>query len=105
MVIVHPMKEIMCKRQWAALGQGSSNGGIETGAPRGVERLRKKARYTSKKPEKHTSGAKAHVDFARLMPGINPRPTARKTYFCERSILGLPDQSPAYRSREFFRGP
>ena len=92
MVIVHPMKEIMCKRQWASLGQGSSHGGIETGAPRGLKRLRKKARSTSKKPEKHTSGAKAHVDFARLMPGINPRPTARKTYFRERSIHGLPHE-------------
>ena len=98
MVIVHPMKEIMCKRQWASLGQGISHGGIETGAPRGLKRLRKKARSTSKKPEKHTSGAKAHDDFARLMPGINPRPTARKTYFRERSI-------PGYRTNEFFRGP
>ena len=31
MVIVHLMKEIMCKRQWATLGQGISHGGIETG--------------------------------------------------------------------------
>ena len=43
-------------------------------------RLRKKARYASEKPEKHTSGAKADVDFARLMPGINPRHTARGSF-------------------------
>ena len=36
MVIVHPMKEIMCKRQWGGRqGQRISHGGIETGAPRG----------------------------------------------------------------------
>ena len=81
MVIVHPMKEIMCKKQWATLGQGSSHGGIETGASLELlKRLRKKARSTSKRPEKHTSVAKAHAYFARLMPGINPRPTDRGSF-------------------------
>jgi len=32
------------------------------------------------KPEKHTSGAEAHVDFIGFMPGINPRPTARMSF-------------------------
>jgi cell division protein FtsQ len=32
---------------------------------------------TSKQPEKHASGAKAPVDSAGFMPGINPRPTTR----------------------------
>ena len=38
MVIVHPMKEIMCKRQWGGRqGQGISYGGIETGRATGAK--------------------------------------------------------------------
>jgi len=31
-------------------------------------------------PEEHTSGAKAHVDLMSLIPGMNPRPTARMSF-------------------------
>jgi hypothetical protein len=31
--------------------------------------------------ERHSSGAKAHLDSMRLIPGINPLPTARKSFF------------------------
>ena len=58
-----------------------------------LNRVRKKARYASKKPEEHTSGPKGPL--IRLgLPGINPRPTG--------SILGLPDKSPAYRTKDIF---
>jgi hypothetical protein len=43
--------------------------------------LREKARFQAKCPEKHTAGAKALIDFIGLMPGINPRPTARQGFF------------------------
>jgi hypothetical protein len=32
-------------------------------------------------PEKYTSGAEAGVDCIGLVPGINPRPTARMKFF------------------------
>ncbi len=35
---------------------------------------------SSEVPQKHTSGAKARVDIASLIPGMNPRPTAPKTF-------------------------
>ncbi len=35
---------------------------------------------------RHASGAEARADFARLLPGINPRPTARGSLFRVRSI-------------------
>ena len=31
-------------------------------------------------PRKHTSGPKGRVDLARLIPGMNPRPTARTNF-------------------------
>ena len=110
MVIVHPMKEIMCKRQWGSRqGQGISHDDIETGAPRELKRLRKKVRMQAKGPKSIPQGLKAR-SFGLGCAGdkspicqINPRPAAREIYSCERSIPGLPDQSPAYRSREFFR--
>jgi hypothetical protein len=37
--------------------------------------------FSGKMPEKHASGAKARVDSIGLMPGINPRPTARQEFF------------------------
>jgi hypothetical protein len=30
--------------------------------------------------EKHTSGAKARIDSIGFMPGMNPRPTARRSF-------------------------
>jgi Bacterial transcriptional regulator len=29
---------------------------------------------------KHTSGAKAHIDYIALTPGINPRPTPKQSF-------------------------
>jgi hypothetical protein len=46
----------------------------------GVKEAAEKGRSSSKKAEKHTSGAKARVDSIGLMPGINPRPTARMSF-------------------------
>jgi hypothetical protein len=47
-------------------------------------------------PEKHTSGAKARMDFIGLMPGINPRPTARLSFSAACEVV--PFQSCALRS-------
>jgi hypothetical protein len=33
-----------------------------------------------KNGKKHTSGAKARVDFAAFLPGMNPWPTARRSF-------------------------
>ncbi len=54
-------------------------------------------------PKKHTSGAKAHVDSALVMPGINPRPTVRTSFSAAdkgpRKLSGLNARTdvPAYR--------
>jgi hypothetical protein len=58
---------------------------------------------------KHTSGAKARVDSADLMPGINPWPTTRAVFPqpVKPALIPLPfagDKSPAYRPNEFLRG-
>ncbi|MGA2349035.1 MAG: hypothetical protein ABSF70_01265 [Terracidiphilus sp.] len=45
-----------------------------------LKSLRKKAGFLGEKTELHTSGAKAPADFIGLMPGINPRPTARPRF-------------------------
>ena len=42
--------------------------------------LLKKSLDPNRNPEKLVSGAKARVDFSRVMPGMNPRPTARTTF-------------------------
>ena len=46
----------------------------------GPEQAAEKVLISPGKPEKHTSGAEAHVDFMGFMPGINPRPTARMSF-------------------------
>src|ERR1017187_1270366 len=39
-----------------------------------------KGLISSEIPEKHASGAEARVDFTCVIPGINPRPTARTIF-------------------------
>src|ERR1022692_1740846 len=39
-----------------------------------------KGLISSEIPEKHSSGAEARIDFACVIPGINPRPTARMSF-------------------------
>jgi hypothetical protein len=46
-----------------------------------TEQAAEKGCFSGKMPEKHASGAKARVDSIGLMPGINPRPTARQEFF------------------------
>src|SRR5579859_385 len=36
--------------------------------------------------EEHTSGPKGHFQFMAMMPGINPRPTARKAAYRRREL-------------------
>jgi hypothetical protein len=48
--------------------------------PSGAKQAAEKRLFSSKEPEKHTSGAKALVDLIGFMPGINPRPTARMNF-------------------------
>jgi hypothetical protein len=43
----------------------------------GPKQAAEKGCFSGETPEKHASGAKARVDSIGLMPGINPRPTAR----------------------------
>ena len=53
MVIVHPMKEIMCKRQWGNLqGQGIFLGGIETGGTSGAKEAAEKGQRYEQKARK-----------------------------------------------------
>ncbi len=47
------------------------------GAQTGVESGTEKGQISSGIPKEHTSGAKAPIDSALDVPGINPRPTAR----------------------------
>jgi hypothetical protein len=49
--------------------------------PSGAKEAAEKGCFSGKMPEKHASGAKARVDSIGLMPGINPRPTARQEFF------------------------
>jgi predicted flavoprotein YhiN len=51
-------------------------------------------RDSSKMPEMHTSGAEAHRDSADLIPGINPWPTARKSF-------SAAPKTPTYRPVPF----
>jgi len=39
-----------------------------------------KGLLSNEMPEKHTSGPKGPIDFVGFMPGINPRPTARRSF-------------------------
>src|ERR1035438_2079863 len=45
-----------------------------------TKQLAEKHLLSSKKPEKHTSGAKAPINSIGFIPGINPRPTARTSF-------------------------
>jgi len=45
-----------------------------------TEQLAEKGTLSQRIRKRHTSAAKAGVHFARFVPGINPRPTARKTF-------------------------
>jgi hypothetical protein len=39
-----------------------------------------KGRFANEMPERHTSGAKALAGSIDFMPGINPRPTTRRSF-------------------------
>ena len=63
----------------------------------GAEQTREKGSDAERTNEERTAGAKAHVDFAGLLPGINPRPTARMSLLPARmsfsaACKGLPSQ-------------
>src|ERR1035438_5669368 len=51
-----------------------------------ASQLAEKHLLSSKKSEKHTSGAKAPIDSIGFMPGINPRPTARMCFSASCSV-------------------
>ena len=48
--------------------------------PSGAKQAAEEVLISPGKPEKHTSGAEAHVDVIGFVPGINPRPTARMSF-------------------------
>ena len=50
------------------------------GRTQGPEQAAEKGLISGERPEKHTSGAKAHIDSIGFIPGINPRPTARMSF-------------------------
>src|SRR5207344_1731376 len=52
----------------------------EMDRPAGVKETAEKGRISSEMPEELASGAKARADNAWIMPGINPRPTARSSF-------------------------
>jgi hypothetical protein len=63
--------------------------GDQAGIPSGAKQAAEKLLISPGKPEKHTSGAEAHVDFIGFMPGINPRPTARMSFSAACKALRL----------------
>jgi tRNA (guanine37-N1)-methyltransferase len=63
------------------LAEALASLGIEPKADRKVgEAVTEQVETESAIPEGHTSGAEAQVDFGGLMPGINPWPTARRSF-------------------------
>ena len=48
--------------------------------PLGAEQAAEKDQFPDERPERRTSGAKAHIDSIGFLPGINPRPTARMSF-------------------------
>jgi Flp pilus assembly protein TadG len=48
--------------------------------PAEAKQVAEKGLRSSENPEEHTPGAEAHADFIGLLPGINPRPTARLSF-------------------------
>jgi hypothetical protein len=54
--------------------------GFADASPR-AKQAAEKGQISGEKLEKHTSGAEAHIGFIGFMPGINPRPTARVSFF------------------------
>jgi hypothetical protein len=68
------------------------------GSPQGLfgcvcgttEQAAEKGLFPKEKCEKHASGPEGHIHFMPLIPGINPRPTARRSFsaaFKARSFL------------------
>jgi tRNA(Ile)-lysidine synthase len=89
---------------------GVKGGGtISEELPSGAEQAAERGQSTSESPEDQTSGAKAHVDPAGFMPGINPRPTTRAGFpaACKAlvdsagSFVGV--KTPTYQSRSTAR--
>ena len=63
--------------QWRRSSKEPLNGiGSQTGSPSGAKQGAEKVLISPGKPEKHTSGAEAHVDFI----GFMPRPTAQTSF-------------------------
>ena len=46
----------------------------------GAEQAAEKGLFPKEKCEKHASGPEGHIHFMPLIPGINPRPTARRSF-------------------------
>jgi hypothetical protein len=46
----------------------------------GAKQAAEKVLFPKEKCEKHASGPEGHIHFMPLIPGINPRPTARRSF-------------------------
>jgi nucleotide-binding universal stress UspA family protein len=46
----------------------------------GAKQAAEKGLFPKEKCEKHASGPEGHIHFMPLIPGINPRPTARRSF-------------------------
>src|ERR1035441_10145934 len=76
----------------------------------GAKQAAEKGLISGERPEKHTSGAKAHIDSIGLIPGINPRPTARMSFsaackarlFCD--LYGTTKAVPFQNINDHLRG-
>ena len=55
-------------------------GAFRPGFVAGAERAAEKGLFPKEKCEKHASGPEGHIHFMPLIPGINPRPTARRSF-------------------------
>jgi hypothetical protein len=62
--------------------EGTSDHGLlpKRTFPQGLKKAAEKGRLAGQFPERHTAGAKAQVHSIGLLPGINPRPTARLSF-------------------------
>jgi hypothetical protein len=61
-------------RKNSILGENDQEG------PSLAEQVAEKRTICAERPENHTSGAEDHIDLIGFMPGINPRPTARRGF-------------------------
>ena len=65
----------MSERSWASAPEGRFE--IVQKYPSVAKQAAEKLMFSREMVEKHTAGAKAHVDSTAFVPGINPRPTVR----------------------------